>query len=32
MLFHLIIKKIYNRNPILYLNSSSGKGRGLIAY
>jgi len=31
MLFDLTIKKKDNGNPIWYLNSSSGKGRGLIA-
>jgi hypothetical protein len=30
MLFNLIMKKD-NGNPYWYLNSSSGKGRGLIA-
>jgi hypothetical protein len=31
MLFNLTIKKKDNGNTYWYLNSSSGKGRGLIA-
>ena len=31
MLFNLMIKKKDNGNPNCYLNSSSGKGCGLIA-